>query len=97
MKKRLKLLVTLICLSALVLTLTACAPKTKDQEMADRGYVISVTYHANGGKFLNREGITVKDYFNPNSFEKAPDGSVSIKIMEPTAKSRPTSGQDPIS
>ena len=81
---------------ALCLCATACKSATKDDEMAERGFVISVTYDANGGKFLNREGITIKDYFNPNEYDKGTDGSVQIKLIEPTDPSRPTSGLDPI-
>ena len=96
MKTKLKLVVSLACLSVLCLGATACKDLTKDEDMAKKGYVISVTYDPNGGKFMNREGVTIKDYFNPDVYQKETDGSVQITLVEPTDASRPTSSLDKI-
>ena len=96
MKTKLKLVVSLACLSVICLGAASCKDPTKDQEMAEKGYVISVTYDPNGGKFMNRDGITIKDYFNPNFYQTETDGSVQISLLEPTDPSRPTSSLDKI-
>ena len=96
MKTKFKFVISLACLSVICFGAAACKDLSKDEEMAEKGYVISVTYDPNGGKFMNREGITIKDYFNPESYQKELDGSIQISLLEPTDKARPTSGLDRI-
>ena len=95
MKKKLKLTlllggIALACVGA------GCNDLTAVEENKEAGYLISVTYDANGGSFLNRPGITVMDMFNPSNYEKDENGVAHIKLTEPTDKSRPTSGADSI-
>ncbi|MBQ8319392.1 MAG: hypothetical protein IJX81_00760 [Clostridia bacterium] len=98
MKKKFRLLLSLGCLSVLCLTVAGCNSLTKDEEMAERGYTVSVTYDPNGGKFMNRDGVTIKDYFNPSDYEdENGDGKVDIPLTEPTSADRQTSSSDSIS
>lgn len=95
MKKTLKLSlllggIALACVGA------GCGTQTPVEENKEAGYLISVTYDANGGSFLNRPGITVMDMFNPSNYDKDANGAVHIKLLEPTDESRPTSGSDSI-
>lgn len=73
-----------------------CNELSKVEENQQKGYKVSVYYDANGGSFLNRPGITVMDMFNPSDYQKDANGTVHIKLMEPTDPSRPTSGSDSI-
>ena len=73
-----------------------CNSLTKVEENQEKGYTISVSYDANGGSFLNRPGITVMDMFNPSNYAKDANGTVHIKLTEPTDPSRPSSGSDAI-
>ena len=68
-----------------------CAETSKIKEYQEKGYNIMVTYDANGGLFLNRQGVTVIDLFKPSEHVKE-DGKVHVKLTEPTDLSRPTSG-----
>ena len=92
MKKKLTLTALLCCL-ALACVGAGCKELSKVEEKEKEGYTISVSYDANGGLFLNRPGVTVMDMFNPSNYEKDSNGTVHIKLLEPTDPSRPTSVQ----
>ena len=81
---------TLACFGA------GCGKLSKVEQNQANGYKISVSYDANGGSFLNRPGITVMDMFNPSNYAKDSNGTVHIKLTEPTDPSRPSSGNDAI-
>ena len=80
----------------LVLVLTGCGDNNKYNIKKKEGYVISVRYESNGGTYLDREGITVVDMFNPNDYEKDNNGVTHIKLVEPTDPSRPAGGREGI-
>ena len=96
MKKRIKLLLCFAGLLVLSLGLAACEDNTVIDDYLAQGYKITVTYEANGGRFLEREGISVKDMFNPSLYEKDDEGNIRIKLMEPTGKDRVQSGSSAI-
>ena len=91
MNKKKKWGILLGCLSALCLLASACTAKGKDDEMAERGYMVSVTYDAGSGRFFSRDGVTLKDYVNPNTFDKDGDGVAEIKLLAPEDPSRKAS------
>ena len=95
MKKKSKIILTLSCLSVACL-LGGCAGTTLVDEYKQKGYTISVTYDGNGGKFLSRDGVTIQDMFNPSQYEKDSDGTVHIKLMEPTDENRLGSGSETV-
>ena len=95
MKKKLKLTLLLGGM-ALACVGAGCGTLTPVEENKEAGYLISVTYDANGGSFLNRPGITVMDMFHPDKYEADAQGIKHIKLIEPTDPSRPTSGSDSI-
>ncbi len=81
---------------ALVLTLFGCKAKDKLNQKKSEGYKITVRYESNGGTYLDREGITLIDMFNPNDYTKDSNGFVHIKLVEPTDSSRPSGGSEGI-
>lgn len=83
MKKNLKWSILCGLVSALCLLAAACEKKDKDDEMAEQGYVVAVTYDAGSGRFFSRDGVTIKDYVNPASFDDDGDGVAEIKLMDP--------------
>lgn len=91
MKKK-KALVLTLSLLALMTTGVACAELNEMEEYEEKGYKISVTYDANGGSFMSRPGVMIVDMFNPDDYQKDADGEIHIKLVEPTSKSRPTTG-----
>ncbi len=97
MKKKIKIILSLSCVSFLCAGAAACVKKTAVEEYQEEGYKISVTYDANGGSFLNRPGVTVMDMFNPSDYTVDGNGFVHIKLIEPTSNRRPTSGTERIS
>lgn len=97
MKNKFKLILGLACSSILCAGAAACNSRTQLEEYRANGYVISVTYDANGGSFLNRPGVTLMDLFKPSDFEKGADGKVHIPLIEPTDEARKTSNLDKIS
>lgn len=96
MKKNLKLILSLGCLTFLCAGMAACAEETTVDSYFNQGYKITVTYDANGGSFLNRPGVTVMDMFKPADYQAGSDGKIHIKLTEPTSQSRPTSGMGAI-
>ena len=63
-----------------------CNNLSKIEENQEDGYMVSVSYDANGGSFLNRPGITVMDMFKPSNYTKDANGIVHIKLTEPTER-----------
>ena len=95
MKKKSKIILTLGCLSAACL-IGGCSASTLVDDYKKKGYTVSVTYDANGGKFLSRDGVTIQDMFNPSQYQKDGDGTVHIKLMEPTDENRVGSGSESV-
>lgn len=71
--------------------LSSCGSKSTVDKLYDDGYTIKVTYDANGGNFLGREGVSIIDMFNPSDYEAESDGTVKIKLLDPTSPLRPSS------
>ena len=95
MKNRLKFILSLACLSVACISAAACKPRTQLEEYRNQGYVVSVTYDANGGSFLNRDGVTLMDLFNPTDYKDA-NGEMHISLIEPTGEERKTSNLEKI-
>jgi predicted outer membrane repeat protein len=91
MKKKFKRIAILGCLFVACAALAACGEKTKKQELQAQGYKIAVTYDPNGGTFINNAGVSITDMFNPDKYQKDENGIVSLKLLNPTDESRPTS------
>ena len=97
MNKKIKLITCLALLVIMCLSLAGCgSQKTKFDEYYEKGYTVKVSYHANGGKYFNRNGVTIVDMFNPSDYEVGGDGKVHIKLTDPTDPSRPESGNESI-
>ena len=96
MKKRIKWILSLACLSTLCFGAAACGRGTQIEQYQKEGYTISVTYNANGGTYLERPGVTIIDLFNPADYEKDENGKVHISLTEPTDASRPTSSSSKV-
>lgn len=96
MKKKFKWILSLACLSALCLGAAACGQGSQLEQYQEKGFKISVTYDGNGGKYMERPGVTIIDMFNPNDYEKDEQGKVHISLTEPTSPSRPTSSSSKI-
>ena len=80
----------------LIFTLTGCSDNNKFNLRKKEGYKISVRYESNGGTYLDREGITVVDMFNPDDYNKDSNGVTHIKLLEPTNPNRPSGGSEGI-
>lgn len=96
MKKKLGIILGLSCAAATCLAFASCKEKSALDEYREKGYVISVTYDANGGKFVRQENVKIIDMFNPADYEKDEEGKVHIKLTSPTDPSRPTTTNDPV-
>lgn len=88
MNKKCKWIVSLGCMTALCIGAAACGIETKDDEMAKQGYVIAVTYDPSNGSFFNRTGVTITDYYNPESFTADINGDISFKLKDPLDSDR---------
>ena len=91
MKKKLGAILSLVCIGATCLV-AGCSQQTELEKYQAQGYTVMVTYDANGGSFLGRQGVTVMDLFRPADYQADDNGAVHIKLTEPTDLSRPTSG-----
>lgn len=90
MNKRQKLILSLGSAGILALGLGACSSKTQLETYQEQGYKIFITYDANGGAFLGRDGVTLMDMFKPAQYDTDGDGKVTIKLLEPTDEGRKT-------
>ena len=91
MKKKFGAIIALACVGLACIT-AGCSTETELEKYQKEGYTVMVTYDANGGSFLKRQGVTVMDLFKPSNYEKDGEGTVHIRLKEPTDLSRPTSG-----
>ena len=91
MKKKFGAIIALACVGLACIT-AGCSAETELEKYQKAGYTVMVTYDANGGSFLRRQGVTVMDLFKPSNYEKDNEGEVHIYLKEPTDLSRPTSG-----
>lgn len=89
MKRKVKIIIGLACISLGCIGLAACAPKqTEIDKLKNEGSCITVSYDSNGGKFTNRSGMTIVNMFDPDNFLD-PDGDgtieISLKSTDPTS------------
>lgn len=96
MKLNIRLIFKIIFSLVFILALVGCAESNKYNQKKKEGYTITVRYEANGGTYLDREGITLIDMFNPNDYSKDSNGTTHIKLVEPTDSSRPSGGSEGI-
>ncbi|MBQ7164566.1 MAG: hypothetical protein IJR61_04485, partial [Clostridia bacterium] len=94
MKK--KILSAILGMIALLAMAAACSAKSTIDDYKAKGYLVSVIYDANGGRFIDRDKIYIMDMFNPSDYPKNADGSVSIKLTEPTSPKRHVGGSETI-
>ncbi|MCD8205774.1 MAG: hypothetical protein LUD29_04085 [Clostridia bacterium] len=81
MRKKIVLILTLICLAAACVAVAACGLNDLD-ELTEEGYIVQVTYDANGGNF-GEPSLTLRmDLFNPDNMEEDEDGYVHIKLQD---------------
>ncbi|MBP5342489.1 hypothetical protein J6Y73_00965 [bacterium] len=79
-----------------IFILSSCKENNKYDQNKKEGYKISVRYEANGGTYLDREGITLIDMFNPDDYPKDGNDIVHIKLIEPTDARRPSGSSEGI-
>ncbi|MGN1052594.1 MAG: hypothetical protein ACI4SH_04300, partial [Candidatus Scatosoma sp.] len=96
MKKKLGVILGLSCAAVACFAFASCKEKSTLDEYREKGYVVSVTYDANGGKFIKQENVKIIDLFNPADYEKDDEGKVHIKLTSPTDPSRPTTTNDAV-
>ena len=80
----------------MIFMLTSCKDNSLFNKRKEEGYKISVRYEANGGSYLDREGVTLIDMFNPSDYEADENGTIHIKLVEPTDPRRPSGGREGI-
>lgn len=97
MKKKNKVILALSATACLCLGLAACDNQTKLESYEQKGYVVSVTYDANGGVFGYDEAISITDLYKPTNYEKDENGTVEIKLTEPDNPIRQESGASEVS
>ena len=91
MFKKVKILLLLAALGATAAGAAACGSMDIDGQMQAQGYVVSVTYDANGGSYFgSTTEVTITDYFNPSLYASDEDGEVSIPLTSPTDEDRPS-------
>ena len=71
---------------AFTCALAGCSELTEIEKNEKAGYVVSVTYDGNGCEILGRKGVTITDMFKPSNYQKDANGTVSIKLVEPTKR-----------
>ncbi len=99
MKTNKKIIIGLATLAAAscALGLVACSSDNEIDKNIENGYTVSVTYDANGGTFLGRDGNTIMDMFKPANYTADSEGNVQIKLLEPTHENRPSGSSEKIS
>lgn len=94
MKKKNKMIVLFSAIAALAFGLAGCGELTKLQSYQEKGYVVSVTYDANGGIFEYDKKISIMDLYNPTNYEADAEGTVQIKLTAPQDPIRTQSGKE---
>ncbi|MBQ8658109.1 MAG: hypothetical protein IJ506_03160 [Clostridia bacterium] len=96
MKKKSKFILTFGAIAGLCLGLSACDDLTKLQSYEAKGYVVSVTYDANGGVFNYDKAISITDLYKPADYEADINGTVQIKLTQPENPVREEAGSEEI-
>ena len=82
--KRFKLALGLfIILVICAVGFTACNTTEIDKQR-ENGKIITVTYDSNGGKMLQRDGVSLIDMIDPDDYTADSEGNISIKLLDPT-------------
>ena len=82
--KRFKLALGLfIILVICAVGFTACNTTEIDKQR-ENGKIITVTYDSNGGKMLQRDGVSLRDMIDPDDYTADSEGNISIKLLDPT-------------
>ena len=86
MNKKFKIIFILISIAALSVAASACAGNTAFDNYFNQGYTVVVTFDANGGKFVGKEGNQIVDMYNPTKYAADESGKVHIPLIEPTQR-----------
>lgn len=68
--------------------ISGCKKNSKFDDLIESGKIVTVRYVANGGKYSDREGITVVDMFDPKDYQKDSNNEIHIKLVSPTDDAR---------
>ncbi|MCQ2399794.1 MAG: hypothetical protein MJ072_04740, partial [Clostridia bacterium] len=90
MNKKLKVIFGVLLLGVAVFSFSACTKLNPIEQHRKDGYDVSVTYDANGGKFLDRQNVSITDMFKSEDYTDD-TGACNIKLTSPTDLSRPSS------
>ena len=96
MKERFKIIIGIIISFFTLFILSSCKDNNLYDKRIEEGYKITVRYESNGGSYLDREGVTLVDMFNPDDYIKDETGTIHIKLTEPTDPRRPSGGSEGI-
>lgn len=94
--KRYGFTIILILTALLCFSFVGCSEQTEYDKYKAQGYTVTVTYDGNSGAFLESKSISLIDMFKPADYPRDADGTVHIKLMEPTDTKRPSGGSDPV-
>ncbi len=90
--KNFKVIAILIFTMLLSVAIVGCSDTNKYDDLVNQGYTVVVKYDPNGGNVIGSQNVSLSDMFNPDNYEKSSDGTVSIKLMNPTSNKRHISG-----
>ncbi len=90
--KKFRIIAILIFTMLLSLTIVGCSDTNKYDELINKGYTVIVKYDPNGGNVIGSQNVSLTDMFNPDNYAKSADGTVNIKLMNPTSGNRHISG-----
>jgi len=90
MTKRIKTIIALSGMAATCALLAACGGKSLIDDYKNQGNIVTVTYEASGGAFLDRDKSKIVDMFNPEKYTADADGTIRIKLLDPLDPKRPT-------
>ncbi len=84
MLKKLKVILGIAALTTLCAGLAACAKIGDVEKYQQEGYDLKVTYDANGGKYYNRDGVSIVRMFKSEEYMQ--NGVASIKLSDPSVE-----------
>ena len=98
MKKRICTILSLSCIAAACVAVAGCAEKSAVDDYREKGYKISVTYDANGGKFIGTENVKIMHMYNPDDeqYIASSDGKKHISLVDPTTLTSSTNASEKI-
>ena len=98
MKKKICTILSLSCIAAACVAVAGCAEKSAVDDYREKGYKISVTYDANGGKFIGTENVKIMHMYNPDDeqYIASSDGKKHISLVDPTTLTSSTNASEKI-